>query len=207
MLRNRVDPKGEIITTTARGSWMGNRGVIHNSEKQIIRPFKHKAWITCQLSFKERRRVVMSPDRWTELFFLDEATAFSAGHRPCFECRRDHAIHFKKCWIEGNPEYGFDLKTKIGLIDDIIHEQRINLRGQKVTYQADISTLPDGTFISIQNDHYVISGESLFQWSPFGYRGTLLKKNLSQAEVLTPSSVVNALACAYKASIHESASR
>jgi hypothetical protein len=84
-MQNRVDPFGNIIETKARGSFMGNRGVIHNEQKQITHAFKHKAWITCVLDFKGRKRTVMTVDRWTELFFLDEATAFAAGHRPCFE--------------------------------------------------------------------------------------------------------------------------
>jgi hypothetical protein len=84
MLQNRVDPFGNIIRTPARGAWMGNRGVIHDEHKTIRKAFKIKAWITCALQFKGRHREVMTPNRWTELFFLDEATAFAAGHRPCF---------------------------------------------------------------------------------------------------------------------------
>ncbi|HEY0652814.1 MAG TPA: hypothetical protein VGD65_06790, partial [Chryseosolibacter sp.] len=113
MLQNRVDPFGSIISTAARGTWMGNRGVIHNEQKQITRPFKHKAWITCVLEFKDRRRTVMSPGRWTELFFMDEATAFAAGHRPCFECRREDAKRFKECWLKGNPSHQFSMSTSI----------------------------------------------------------------------------------------------
>jgi len=99
MLQNRVDPLGNIIKTPARGQWMGNRGVIHNDKKEILRPFKLKAWITCKLEFKNWKRQVMTPNRYTELFFLDEATAFGAGHRPCFECRRDDYNLFKSYWL------------------------------------------------------------------------------------------------------------
>src|SRR5688572_2180120 len=133
MLQNRVDPLGRLIETRARGSWLGNRGVIHNEHKQITRAFKHKAWITCALEFKGRKRTVMSPDRWTELFFLDEATAFAAGHRPCFECRREEALRFKSFWIQGNPEHSFHMKTSIQLIDNIIHSERIDANNKKIT--------------------------------------------------------------------------
>src|SRR4051812_14165929 len=125
MLQNRVDPLGQFIHSKARGSWMGNRGVIHEN-KQIVKTFKHKAWITCVLQFKGRKRTVMTPGRWTELFFLDEATAFAAGHRPCFECRREDAKRFKTCWIKGNPEYNFSMTTSITQIDEIIHKERID---------------------------------------------------------------------------------
>src|ERR1700761_3400486 len=110
MLRNRVTPQGDIIKTPARGAWMGNRGVIHDEHKQIRRSFKLKAWITCLLQFKGRHREVMTPGRWTELFFFDEATAFSAGHRPCGECRRHDYRRFKAAWLEGNPQYAFTQK-------------------------------------------------------------------------------------------------
>src|ERR1700761_7186777 len=111
MLQNRVDPMGNIIRTSARGAWMGNRGLIHDEHQHVLRPFRLKAWLICVLQFRNRKRVVMSPGQYTELFFFDEATAFSAGHRPCFECRRSDALLFRSCWIKGNPEYGFQEKT------------------------------------------------------------------------------------------------
>src|SRR5436853_7505403 len=120
MLQNRVDPFGNIIKTAARGAWMGNRGVIHNEQQRITHVFKHKAWITCALQFKGRKRTVMTPGRWTELFFLDEATAFAAGHRPCFECRKEDATRFKSCWIHGNTSDGVTMTTSIrSIIEDI----------------------------------------------------------------------------------------
>ncbi len=82
MLQNRVDPLGNIIRTAARGSWMGNRGLLHDENQNIRRPFKLQAWLICLLEFKGRKRPVMAPRQYTELFFMDEATAFSAGHRP-----------------------------------------------------------------------------------------------------------------------------
>ena len=87
MLQNRVNPLGDIIRTPARGAWMGNRGLLHNERQEIVRPYRLIPWITCVLSFKNRHRPVMAPGQYTELFFLDEATSFAAGHRPCKECR------------------------------------------------------------------------------------------------------------------------
>lgn len=205
MYRNRVNPIGEIISTPARGNWLGNRGVIHNHDKEIIRLFKHKAWIICQLSFKGRKRSIMTPDRWTELFFLDEATAFSAGHRPCFECRREDASRFKSSWIKGNPEFELTFKTRIGAIDEILQKDRMGTNGTKITYVETISMLPDGTFVLIDNEPHLVYKESLFRWTPFGYEAPLSRKNLSDVIVLTPRSVVNAFASGYLPTVHHSA--
>ena len=88
-LQNRVTPMGDIIADAARGTLMGNRGILHNASRQLgAARWRHRSWICCRLSFKNRRRQVMAPGRYTELFFLDEATALAAGHRPCCECRR-----------------------------------------------------------------------------------------------------------------------
>src|SRR5579884_4294891 len=101
-LQNRVSPYGEIFRDPARGTMMGNRGgCIHNDDREIVRPFLNRRWIACVLEFRGRRRVVMSPRRYTELFFLDEAVAFSAGHRPCAECRRDRYRAFLNAWSPG----------------------------------------------------------------------------------------------------------
>src|ERR1700744_4822295 len=124
MLQNRVDPLGQLIRTPARGAWIGNRGLLHDEHQRIVRPFKLKAWLICVLQFKGRHRTVMTPRLYTELFFLDEATAFSAGHRPCFECRREAAQLFRACWVRGNPEYNFTPTTSIYEIDSVLHRER-----------------------------------------------------------------------------------
>jgi hypothetical protein len=196
MLQNRVDPCGEIIATSARGLWMGNRGVIHDQHQQIIRPFKHKAWIICQLEFKGRKRTVMTPNRWTELFFRDEATAFAAGHRPCFECRKEDAKRFKLCWIKGNPR-GFTMMTSINEIDEIIHRERIDLEKKKVTHQRKISDIPDGTFILINGGPYLFYKNQLHRWTPFGYQESMSVPHTSMLTVLTPNSIVNAFVSGY----------
>ena len=97
-LQNRVTPFGAIVATPERGTMVGNRGVLHDDERRLVRPWRLRRWICCVLEFKGIRRTVMSPRRWTELFFLDEATAFAAGHRPCFECRRASALAYQAAW-------------------------------------------------------------------------------------------------------------
>jgi len=196
MRQNRVDPFGRFIITSARGSWMGNRGVIHHNE-QIIKPFKHKAWITCALEFKGRKRNVMTPGRWTELFFLDEATAFAAGHRPCFECRRDAALKFKSCWIRGNPTYNFNMGTSINQIDEVIHSERIDKEQKKITHQYISSEIPEGTFILMNGNSYVFSNGRLLRWTAFGYEDDIAVPEVSTLTILTPRSILNAFRAGY----------
>jgi hypothetical protein len=197
MLQNRVDPLGRIIKTSARGSWMGNRGVIHNGHKEIIRQFKHKAWIACVLEFKGRERTVMTAGRWTELFFLDEATAFAAGHRPCFECRREDAKRFKSRWIEGNPQYNFSMSTSIKEIDAIIHRERITQEEEKVVHQRLYSAIPEGTFTLMNEDPYLFSKGKLHRWTPFGYENSIAVPEASMLTILTPDSIVSAFRAGY----------
>ncbi|MCP5100307.1 MAG: hypothetical protein GY943_32550, partial [Chloroflexi bacterium] len=161
--QNRVTPFAEIIATPARGTLMGNRGILHNAQQEVIRPFKLKAWIICILSFKNRHRKVMSPNRYTELFFLDEATALAAGHRPCFECQRDRAQAFRTAWVAANPDLADGTHTKIGHIDAILHTERLTTERllkhrRKKTHSANIDDLPDGTFI-------VQDGEAWLVWN------------------------------------------
>jgi hypothetical protein len=191
MLQNRVDPFGKIIKAPERGAWLGNRGVLHNDKKEIIRPYKIKAWITCVLEFRGRHREVMTPDRWTELFFLDEATAFSAGHRPCFQCRYNDHQRFKTFWLKGNPQYGFNMKTPVAKIDDIIQSERIATDKSKVTYQGNVKALPDGTFVSYNDKAYLLKDSKMFLWSPAGYGKPIDLPGVEKVAVLTPKSIVN----------------
>lgn len=197
MLQNRVNPFGQIIKTQHRCTWLGNRGVIHNADKEIVRQFKVKAWITCALEFKGRHREVMQPNRWTELFFLDEATAFSAGHRPCFQCRYADHQRFKMYWLKGNPGYGFDMKTAVAEIDDILQRERIAADKTKIYYEESLEILPDGTFVVLQNNPYLVKGKQLYLWTPAGYEKPISLPVLEKIQVLTPKSFVNMFAAGY----------
>jgi hypothetical protein len=197
MLQNRVDPFGNIIKTTARGNWMGNRGILHDEQQNILRPFKLKAWLTCVLEFNGRKRQVMAPHRYTELFFLDEATAFAAGHRPCFECRRNDYNRFKMHWLKGNPEYGFDETVSINEIDKILHKERMDKHGQKIMHQASIKNIPDGVFILMDDKPGVIKNNLFYAWSPFGYDKGKALPNVKKLMALTPKSVINTFKAGY----------
>src|SRR5216684_8032834 len=103
-LQNRVTPSGDIIATPHRGMFTGNRGIIHDPATKTLlkKRWSTPAWLTCLCEFRGWRRQVMGGRSWTELFFLDEATAFAAGHRPCFFCRRNDANRFRAAWQESN---------------------------------------------------------------------------------------------------------
>lgn len=196
-MQNRIDPSGNIINTTAHGLWMGNRGQLHDNTKYIQRPFKLKAWLTCVLRFKGRQRKIMSPGLYTELFFLDEVTAFAAGHRPCCECRRHDHFRFKMYWLKGNAEYGFTDRTPIKDIDAVLHNERINHAGNKVTYLDNIDNLPAGTFIFLNGQSYLIASDFLHHWTAFGYDNKISLPTNLVVTVLTPRSVVNLFGAGY----------
>jgi hypothetical protein len=201
-LQNRVDPFGEIIRTPARGSMMGNRGgAIHNQRREIVRPFKSRRWITCVLEFRGRRRVVMSPGLYTELFFLDEAVAFAAGHRPCAECRRERYNAFREAW---RRTHGLDQLPYADEMDLELHPSRLGPQGQ-VTYRAPLGSLPDGVFIRMESAAYLVSGGSLLRWTPERYADRIARANDLEVTVLTPQPIVDCFRHGYRAAIHESA--
>jgi hypothetical protein len=197
MRQNRVDPFGNIIRTEARGSLWGNRGALHNENQEIIRPFRLEQWITCTLVYKGIRRKIMAPNRLTELFFLDEATSFAAGHRPCALCRRPAFDAFKSSWLKGNAKYGFDPKTSIREIDHILHIERIDKHMRKITYEENPRDLPDGTFVVYKGDPCLLKNQQLHKWTPFGYDRTITISEIEKLEVLTPRSVVNVFRSGY----------
>jgi hypothetical protein len=189
-LQNRVNPFGVIFRSPARGTLMGNRGgAIHNDRREIVRQFKSQRWIACLLEFKGIRRTLMSPHLYTELFFLDEAVAFAAGHRPCAECRRERFIDFKNSWKRSD-----DADPRAPLlapeIDLELHRSRMDRRGGRVTYEADLQSLPNGCFVKIEESAYLIWGDALFLWTPEGYAKKEGRPNRLTVTVLTPKPIV-----------------
>jgi hypothetical protein len=176
---------------------MGNRGIIHNAKLQIVRPYRLLAWITCKLEFKGRKLPVMVDKRNTQLFFLDETTALSAGHRPCAECRREDYNRFKELWLKGNPQYGFDKKTSIQQIDAILHRQRLTDDHFKITYKEKASALPDGVFVLIKDHPHLLYKSQLYPWTPSGYEQPFIVDQATKMLVLTPESTVNTIKMGY----------
>jgi hypothetical protein len=204
-LQNRVNPFSKIIATAERGTFTGNRGVIHNGQKEIIKNHSVKYWITCMLEYKEMHRAVMTPNRWTELFFLDEATAFAAGHRPCGFCRHTDFKHFKNLWLEANGEkYGLMKNVKMDVIDNIIHKERLDENNVQKTFSASLQTLPDGVLIKVtENENaYLWHRQNLYQWSFKGYKKIAVFNKNQTVNVLTPIGYVEVFREGYQPKIH-----
>jgi hypothetical protein len=199
-LQNRVDPYGTIFRSPARGTIMGNRGgALHNDQREIVRPFLNQRWITCVLEFRGRHRSVMSPGRYTELFFLDEAVAFAAGHRPCAECRRERFNAFRLAW-KGTAS----APASAPEIDAELHRSRVDTRRQKVTYEAALGSLPNGTFIEIDHHPYLAWNDAIFLWTPEGYKNKKPRPDRSKVRVLTPQPIVECFRHGYEPEIHAS---
>jgi hypothetical protein len=198
-LQNRVTPFGELVALPGRGTMLGNRGILHDDDRRIVRPWQLRRWITCQLSYRDRRRTVMRPRTWTELFFLDEATAFAAGHRPCAECRRPAYRTFQQRWAAGTG-----LPTGADAIDFVLHGERRTGRA-KQTYDADLATLPDGAFVALEGAGWLVWDRELLEWSDAGYRQRRARPAGGSVAVLTPRSTVAAFAAGYRPGIHPSA--
>ena len=188
--QNRVDPIGSLQAVPERGALMGNRGILHQGAK-VVKTHSHPHWVTCVLDFKGRKRPLMQPGRYTELFFLDEATAYAAGHRPCGECRREAYRAFIATWTQAHGP------TPTKEIDQILHAQRIHRR-QKVTWEADVESLPDGTMV-VGPSGPVLLWQGHHDWSFAGYTP---RPNLEgQVEVLTPKAVVALFALGLKVQV------
>lgn len=202
--QNRVTPWGELIATPARGTLLGNRGCLHDAQQQIRKLYLGKRWIICKLQFKNRHRMVMRPGLYTELFFLDEATALAAGHRPCAECSREQFDYFRILWAQANPRLAKSKKPPAPFLDNVLHRERITADNKKVLYEAPLSQLPNGSFISLSNDQqaYLVLDAALWLWSPQGYLQKLTRKNDRLVQVLTPHSVVKTLAAGYRPALH-----
>lgn len=198
-LQNRVTPEGEIVATPARGTLMGNRGRLHGADRTLgTSRWATKAWIACALSFRGRTRSVMAPGSYTELFFLDEATAYAAGHRPCAECRYRDWSHFRDLWGDLHGP------AKAAGIDAILHAARTTRDRRKVTWSARAEDLPDGAFLRGPDGPLLLWRGTARPWSAEGY-GAARPRPAGDVAVLTPAPVVALLAAGLPVAVHGSA--
>jgi hypothetical protein len=186
--QNRVTPLGEIVADPAHGCVFGNRGRLHDDQGRIRRPHDGRRWIACRLSFKGRRRELLQPGRYTELFFLDDATALAAGHRPCAECRREDYDRFVALWP--GELHG---RSRAGAIDDRLHAERITGTGAQRHHDAPIDELPDGAFVLSGDAPWLVTGDRLLRWTPAGYTETVPRPAGRRARLVTPPSLVDVL--------------
>jgi hypothetical protein len=180
-LRNRVTPLGDLIADPARGLVYGNRGCLHDDRGEIRRRFATRRWIACRLAFKGwHRKALMQPGKFTELFFLDEATAFAAGHRPCALCRREDYNQFLELTGAGGADE----------IDERLHRERLDGKGRRL-HRRPLERLPDGAFVLRGGEPWLVLGNDLLRWTPAGYTERVVAKG--QAETITPLTLIEVL--------------
>ena len=180
-LQNRVTPLSHVITHPARGHVYGNRGCLHNANGEIVRFAATRRWISCRLCFKDRHRDPRpQPGRYTGLFFLDEATAFAAGHRPCALCRREDYNAAKSSILTA--------EVSSDDFDSLLQAERMDGTRRRLQ-RADYQRLPDGAFVIVNDAPHLILNDAVRQWSPSGY-GCPKAKPRGMATLLTPPSLV-----------------
>ena len=205
-LQNRVTPGGQLEAVSARGTLLGNRGILHDENKQIVIQWRHQSWVTCALEFKGRKRTLFGSRTYSELFFLDEATALAAGHRPCAECRRARFNEFKAAWCAAYPELVPGPKLPVAMVDKHLHAARVKRNGSKVTYSERLGVLPPGTFVLVEGAPHLLWADRLLRWSHRGY--SIIQHGLPSdlsVDVLTPRPVVAVLNQGFKPQVHQSA--
>lgn len=198
-LQNRVLPTGDIVAVSARGTLTGNRGIIHQPDRTLgTSRWSHHAWICCALDWQGRKRTVMTGRNWTELFFLDEAVALAAGHRPCGYCRRADYARFRSRWGAA-----FGTAPKAPQMDRTLHRARVSRDRRQVTHTARMQDLADGCFVWHAGAAYIVIEDSLRRYTPDGY-GPPLPRPMGKTTVLTPAPTVAVLAAGYRPALHHS---
>jgi hypothetical protein len=206
--QNRVTPFGDIIATAERGTFLGNRGVLHDPDGRIRRAWQVKRWLVCVLEFRGRKRQVMTPGRYTELFFLDEATALAAGHRPCAECRHARFLDFCAAWKRTTSRDQELPRPTADEIDRQLHTERLAAGRTKRSFWAMLDELPDGVFVvraAGERQAYLLWGGHLLAWTPAGYGERRRRPQREEVKVLTPKSTVAAMRAGYVPEVHPSA--
>jgi hypothetical protein len=200
-LQNRVMPTQEIVRDPHRGLIMGNRGCLHGPDRELgAARWRSRLWLSCVLDWNGRRRDVMPPGRWTALFFLDEATALAAGHRPCAYCRRGDYLAYARAWQAAT---GAGRRPWAAEMDATLHAERVRRDRTQIVWRSRVGDLPD---LAMVRDRYgigLLRAGAVRPWSPGGY-GPARPVTGEVVDVLTPPSSVAALACGYVPVLHPS---
>ncbi|MGI9489739.1 MAG: hypothetical protein ACR2RF_28410 [Geminicoccaceae bacterium] len=212
--QNRVTPEGDIVTLSERGLFMGNRGILHDAEQRLRRVrWRHPHWIICALAFKGWHRDVMQPNTYTELFFMDEATALAAGHRPCALCRKAPYLDYQDALKAALHR---DQRLGASSLDRMLHSARIEAGTRRQwRFEARLDNLPDGVMVKNQEDAahdgsgtiWLVHNRHLLRWRPSGYDRSVHRPNGITVQILTPRPTVLALQQGYRPLLHPSAER
>jgi hypothetical protein len=191
--RNRVTPLGEIVAIPLRGAWTGNRGVIHRG-REILRAYRLEWWITCALEFRGRWREQWLPNRWTHLYFHDEAVSFAAGHRPCAQCRWADYEAYRDAWADG---LGVGV-PKAPEMDRLLHGERlVGDTDRRRLHEAPWTGLPDGAFVLVDDAPALVLSDRLVGWTSEGYGDGRARPRRGTATVITPPASVAVMRAGY----------
>lgn len=192
--QNRVDPFGHIVAHPARGLLMGNRGCLHDHAGRIVRTSTRDAWISCLPRWPGVRRPLMQPGHYTELFFLDEATAMAAGHRPCGSCRPEALAAFKAAWQRA---FGLAHLPRVAAIDHV-------LRSCMPCQPSATEGLPDGAMVALSHEQPFLRWQG--GWSAWTMSGYETRDSCPPpfTSVLTPKPFIEILRAGYRPQVHPS---
>ena len=206
-LQNRVDPWGRLNEDPSKaGMVMGNRGILHDPEQRVVKRWTTKAWVACDPKFRGiSRKPLFRPGRYSELFFLDEAIALAAGHRACAYCQRGRFDAFKAAWARSAEPPLDSAKLPINEVDAELHGQRVSRGIQKITFDAQVGSLPEGTMIEVGADAFLLHRGQRWRWSFLGYESADPLPPATQVRVLTPKGIVRVYSAGYKPGVHFSA--
>jgi hypothetical protein len=194
-LRNRVTPLGDLVAEPGRGLVYGNRGCLHDNRGRIRRRYAGKRWIACRLRFRGwHREPLLQPGRFTELFFLDEATAFAAGHRPCALCRREDYLRFGEIWRSLHPG-----ETSADAIDARLHAERVDPRTRgHLLHEAPLDELTDGAYVLRDGRPFLVIGGELLRWTSAGYDVRVPRPARARTTLITPPSLLEVLRAGWR---------
>jgi hypothetical protein len=205
--QNRVDPWGALHAVPSRGNLMGNRGILHNDEGEIVRKWASPTWVTCVLKFGQRTSPgTFRPGHYSKLFFLDEATAFAAGHRPCGECQRPRYMEFRDAWKAANVSEEQLERFSLSMLDRQLHAERTSRTATngKGTFTAPISELPFGVLVEWAGHAWLVANaRELRRWSFDGYAPPV-EAPAEAVRVLTPASIVKTFGQGFRPRVHSS---
>ena len=202
--RNRVDPFGDMHAVPARGMFTGNRGCLVDEGRNIVRHHRGNLWIVCVLEYGEWRHPIDQPHIWTPLFFLDEAVALAAGHRPCGFCRRPEYLSYQAAVAETDRRPPAIDMNRMLARERLRRGRGLERGSDRILWEAETSQLPDGTVVVIGGRAHLVVGDST---APFGFEGWGRARPRPDGEVavLTPPTSVRALRNGYEPILHESA--
>lgn len=225
--RNRVDPWGDLVADPARGLFTGNRGCVVDDAENVVRHHgTNLLWITCRLTFRDWRVGLARPGRWTPLFFLDDAVALAAGHRPCSTCRREDYVSYRDAvtaGVRGRGSVGGSTPLRAADLNRRLASERLrpgrglDRAADRILWRAALADLPDGTVVLDDTGRpclWADGGLRAFAfdgWGPFrtggiGELGTEVSGRERVVDVLTPPTSVMALAHGFVPTLHPSAS-